>query len=141
MKLFDSSPQSKAMQSLIHDTRNLGDTIRWHGKKLRECLKEQDIKDSSPWVHIEYITSKIKEVEKAIDIYYECFSNDFPDSLPPGFKPEIPTAFNLAEQLMPECDWKGNKMELYRAFERLIERYTLIRKANADATSLPQQAG
>lgn len=132
MKLFDNNPQSRAMQSLVHDTRNSGDTIRHNGRMLREWFKENKIKDSRPWVHLEYVTGKTMEMEEAIDTYYELFSKDFPDCLPPNFKPELPTAFNLAKEFMPDDDWKGHKLQLYKAFERLIEKYTLIRKLNSE---------
>ncbi len=132
MRLFDNNPQSKAMQSLIHDTRNTGDSIRFHGTKLREWFKEKQIKDSMPWVYLEHITGGAKSIEKSIDVYYECFSNDFPDALPVDFKPEAPTAYHLAEQFMPEGNWKGDKMELYKAFGELIKNYTLIRKPNSE---------
>lgn len=130
MKLFDNHPQAKAMQSLIHDTRNLGDVIRHNAKKLQEWFKDQKFADYKPWIHLEYVTGKTKEMEKAIDLYYEQFSNDFPDNISPDFKPEIPTAYNLVEQFMPEGDWKGDKLTLYNAFNSLIENYTLIRKTN-----------
>ena len=130
MKLFDDNPQSKAMQRLIHDTRNLGDTVRIHAKGLSKWFKTLDPKPNSiPYVHLEYVTGKVMDIEKSIDAYYECFSKDFPNDLSDSFKPEIPTAFNLADEFLPEGDWKGDKLQLYKAFERLIEKYTLIRKS------------
>lgn len=132
MKLFDNNPQSKAMQSLIHDTRNCGDAIRFHIQKLQNRLKELAVADTKMFVHLEYVRSNTSEIEKAIDTYYERFGNDFSDSKDAQFKAEIITAYNLTQKFLPDSGWTDQKSSLYQAFRWLIENYTLIRKLDTE---------
>jgi hypothetical protein len=79
MNLFGKLPQEKAMACLIHDTNSALSSLDFHIKKLSEWHQEnvKEYNSSKPFVHLEYLKSKRKEVEKAIDIYYSKFENDF----------------------------------------------------------------
>lgn len=89
MNLYGSKPQELAMQRLIHDTNNLLDRMRFQIKRQDEWLKANaktitaaiGKNDSTMWVTTEYLRSTEKELERAIDNYYEKFKADFPDPL------------------------------------------------------------
>jgi hypothetical protein len=131
MKLYDNNPQSKAMQSLIHDTRNGGDAIRLHGQKLRERFKELGINDTKAYVHLEYMTGKTTEIEKAIDAYYERFSKDFPEIEQP-YKPHVPDAYQATLKIYETDKWNNEMLPTYHYVKKLMEHYTFIRKPNSD---------
>jgi hypothetical protein len=123
------------MQSLIHDTRNEGDVVRFHGNKLRELFKELKISDTRAWVHLEYITGRITEIEKAIDVYYERFSKDFPETEEAPYKPQVPDAYGLTLKLLDKEKWDNEMMPTYRMLKKLMGYYTLIRNNDLDKES------
>jgi hypothetical protein len=132
MKLYDNNPQSKAMQSLIHDTRNQGDTVRFHAQKLRERFKELGINDSKVWVHLEYVTGRTTEIEKAIDAYYERFSKDFPKTEDQPYTPNVPDAYQATLKIYGTDKWSKEMLPTYHQLKKLMEFYTLIRKPNSE---------
>lgn len=93
MNLYENNSQSKALQKLIHDTNSALQTLRFNfdtfEKWWKEYVRQQREKDpefkyhspptSEPYIHIEYMRSKQKAIEKAIDAYYSAFKNDFHD--------------------------------------------------------------
>jgi hypothetical protein len=128
MKLYDNNPQSKAMQSLIHDSRNCGDTIRFHISKLQDRLKEINAVDTKSFVHLQFINSKTIEIEKAIDAYYERFSQDFPENENSPYEPEVINAYTLTIKLFNAEKWDKEMLPTYNLIKKLMEDYTLIRK-------------
>lgn len=88
MNLYGNTPQERAMQSLIHDTNSAFSRMREMIKKQDQWLKanvktitEAGIKDSTMFITTEYFRSIEKELKKHIDVYYQKFSEDFPDPL------------------------------------------------------------
>jgi hypothetical protein len=140
MKLYDNTPQAKAMQSLIHDTRNQGDTIRFHGQKLRERFKELGISDTKSYVHLEYVTGRTTEIEKAIDAYYERFSKDFPETEEQPYKPHVPDAYQATLKIYGTDEWDKEMLPTYHQIKKLMEHYTLIRKPNSEQKDKPSAA-
>jgi hypothetical protein len=90
MDLFGKTPQEQAMQKLIHDTRNSSQDLRLRVSELGKFLGvlhrdliskglENPI-SSVPYIHIEYMKTRIKEFDTAIDAYYLKFKNDFKEN-------------------------------------------------------------
>lgn len=84
MNLFGKEPQEQAMQSLIHDTNSALSGLEFHISNMSKWLKEfkhvnGDLINigSAPYVYLEYLKSQRKELENAIDSYYNKFKNDF----------------------------------------------------------------
>lgn len=84
MNLFGKEPQEQAMQKLVHDLNSATTDIDYYIKKLSEWLRENSkiiseigIKTSLPYVAVEYLKSRNKEIKDAQDKYYEQFKQDF----------------------------------------------------------------
>ena len=141
MKLYDNNPQSKAMQSLIHDSRNCGDLIRHHVKKLQDRLKELGMTDTRAYVHMEYIRSKTVDIEKAIDSYYERFSKDFPEDGGEPYKPEVFSAYDATLKYFGVDKWEDGMLPTYHVIKKLMENYTFIRNPDATQADRSDEAG
>jgi len=73
-----STPDEKDLLSLMHDTMNYTDHVRWQIEQLDEWLKTNkavitggEIKDkTAPFIIAEYMRSRRKELIGIIDTYY-----------------------------------------------------------------------
>lgn len=78
MNAFGKSPQERAMGTFIHDTNKHTWAIE---REIKNLMKHPDLTDSGQKdlviKYLEFFQVRINSLKKAMDKYYDCFSNNF----------------------------------------------------------------